>query len=257
VSRFAHIPVLLYHGVCDVPLPGLRRWTLAPATFDQHLAAIAASGRTPLTMSALADGLAGRALLPESPVAITFDDGFADTLTALDAVLERGLAATVYVQTGRVGREDWLSARGLRAVAALGPRIEVGAHTICHQRVDELSGAALEREVAGSRRALEEILGAPVAGFAYPHGAHDRRSRDAVVAAGYTHAAAVKNALSHPHDDPFAIARWTVEAGTTPARIAEVLAGEGVRVATPGVRVATTAYRGLRRLRRRLAGGRA
>jgi peptidoglycan/xylan/chitin deacetylase (PgdA/CDA1 family) len=257
VSRLAHIPVLLYHSVREVPLPGLQRWTLSPAEFQQHLAAVAASGRTSVTMSALADGLAGRAVLPEAPVAITFDDGFDDTLPALKVVLEHGLAATAYVQTGRVGSAGWLNEHEVEAVGALGPRIEVGAHTIDHQRVDELSGAALEREVAGSKRALEDILGVPVGGFAYPHGAHDPRSRDAVIAAGYTHAAAVKNALSHPGDDPFAIARWTVEGGTTPGRIVEVLAGDGVGVASRPDRITTTAYRGVRRLRRRLTGGRA
>ncbi len=108
----------------------------------------------------------------------------------------------------------------MRALDGLGDAVEVGAHTIGHPRLDELAGAALHREIAGSKAALEDVLGHPVAGFAYPHGAHDQRSRAAVIAAGYTHAAAVKDALSHPGDDPFAIARWTVTAdvgATSPA----------------------------------------
>jgi hypothetical protein len=103
-----------------------------------------------------------------------------------------------------------------------------------------------------SRTELEEITGSPVLSFSYPHGAYDRRARVAVVAAGYRSAAAVKNAVSHLGDDPFAIARWTVTAGTPAARIADVLEGRGVPRAWRGERLRTRGYRVARRQRRRL-----
>jgi hypothetical protein len=87
---------------------------------------------------------------------------------------------------------------------------------------------------------------------AYPHGAFDRRARGLVVAAGYTSAAAVKNALSHPSDDPFAIARWTVRSTTTAADLAAVLNGTGAPRAWHGQRVRTRAFRVVRRARRTL-----
>lgn len=250
------IPVLLYHGVRDAPVDGLQRWTLSSAAFAEHVDVLAASGRTPLTMSRLAACLHGEADLPAEPMAITFDDGWDDTLPAVAALAERGLPSTTYIQTGRVGATDCLDAAGVRALDDLGDAVEVGAHTIDHPRLDELAGAALEREIAGSKAALEDLLGHPVAGFAYPHGAHDQRSRAAVIAAGYTHAAAVKDALSHPGDDPFAIARWTVTADVGATRLREVLAGDGVPTARAGERPRTVAYRTVRRLRRRLTGAR-
>ena len=255
----AHAPVLLYHGVRDRPVAGLERWTLSRAAFAAHVEAIVASGRTPLTMSALAACLRGDAgaALPERPVAITFDDGWADTRDAVELLAARGIASTTYVQTGRLGGADWLDAAGVRALDALGDGVEIGAHTVDHPRLDELSGVPLAREVAGSKAHLEDVLGHPVAGLAYPHGAHDARSRAAVVAAGFTHAAAVKDALSHPGDDPFAIARWTVTDGVGPERLLAVLDGDGARVVRAGDRPRTVAYRTARRLRRRLTGARA
>lgn len=252
-----HIPVLLYHGVRDVPVAGLQRWTLSPAAFAEHVDVLAGSGRTPMTMSQLAACLRGEADLPADPMAITFDDGWDDTLPAVAALAERGLPSTTYIQTGRLGAADFLDANGVRALDGLGDAVELGAHTIDHPRLDELAGAALDREIAGSKTVLEELLGHPVAGFAYPHGAHDRRSRAAVIAAGYTHAAAVKDALSHPGDDPFAIGRWTVTAGVGAAGLRAVLAGDGVPPARAGDRPRTVAYRAVRRLRRRLTGARA
>jgi hypothetical protein len=89
--------------------------------------------------------------------------------------------------------------------------------------------------------------------FAYPHGAYDRRARQAVIQAGYRSAAAVKNAVSHASDDPFAIARWTVTRGTPVSRIAEVLEGDGVPRAWANERLRTRAFRTVRRERRRIA----
>ncbi|HET6508684.1 MAG TPA: polysaccharide deacetylase family protein [Baekduia sp.] len=226
----AHVPVLLYHGVRDRPVPGLERWTVTPAAFGAHVAAIAASGRTPLTMSALAAALKGAAPLPEAPMAITFDDGWADTRPAVERLAARGIASTTYVQTGRLGEDDRLDRAGVRALDALGEAAEVGAHSVDHARLDGLTGIPLEREVAGSKAYLEELLGHAVEGFAYPYGAHDARSRAAVVAAGFEHAAAAKGALSHAGDDPYAIARWTVTADTTADQLALVLDGDEVPV---------------------------
>jgi peptidoglycan/xylan/chitin deacetylase (PgdA/CDA1 family) len=201
----------------------------------------------------LADALRGRRSLPERPVAITFDDGFADTHDAVKALLRRGLSSTVYVTTGMVGRADRLSRSDLAALSRL-PGVELGAHAVRHRRLDELDDRELADEIRTSKAALEELAQRAVLSFAYPHGAYDRRVRDAVIAAGYRSAAAVKNAASHPGDDPFAIARWTVTAGTRASRIAEVLEGEGIPPAWGPERLRTRGYRAARRQRRRLVG---
>ena len=247
----AVIPILVYHSVRDDALPGLSRWTVSGARFGAHLAAIVASGRTPLTVSEIAEGLRGRRPLPERPVGVTFDDGYDDNRRALERLLEHGLTATLYVTTGAVGRAQRLAAADVRALAAAGG-IEVGAHGVGHQRLDELGPAALDRELGESRAALEACTGARVRSFAYPHGDHDRRTRAKVIAHGYESAAAVKNALSHPADDPFAIARWLVEARAPAQRVAEVLEGRGLPHAWSRERLRTRGYRTVRRLRRRL-----
>jgi len=243
------VPVLVYHAIDVVPLAGLERWTTPPPEFEQHLEVIAASGRVPLTISELADCLRGERRLERDAVAVTFDDGYADTHDAVLELLQRNISSTVYVTTGTIGSPGMLSAAQLEQLAGL-DGVEVGAHSVTHPHLDELSGARLDEEVAGSKRALESLLGAPVASFAYPHGAHDRRSRAAVVRAGYDSAAAVKNAISHLDDDPFAIARWTVTAGTPAQRLAGVLRGEEVPVAWSRERMRTRGYRAARRSRR-------
>lgn len=245
------IPVLLYHSVADDPSPGDRH-TVSRSCFEAHLDAISAAGRAGIGITELAEALRGIRPLPDRPVAVTFDDGFADTYDAVEALLDRGLSPTVYVTSDEVGRAGRLTATQVAALPRL-PAVELGAHAVRHRRLDELDDSELEAEVRDSRAMLEELTQRPVLSFAYPHGAYDRRTRDAVGAAGYRSAAAVKNASSHLADDPFAIARWTVTAGTPASRIAEVLEGRGIPRAWGAERLRTRGYRAARRHRRRLA----
>jgi peptidoglycan/xylan/chitin deacetylase (PgdA/CDA1 family) len=245
------IPVLLYHSVNDQATARNRQWTVSPQSFASHLDAVAASGRSAMTVTEIADGLRRERPLPARPVGITFDDGFADSYEALRALLGRGLAATMYVTTSEIGAHDRLSALQLAELAGMAS-VELGAHAVRHRRLDELLDRELTSEVRESKTRLEDMVQSRIDSFAYPHGAHDGRVRAAVAAAGYRSAAAVKNVLSHDRDDPFAVARWTVTAGTSAARVAEVLEGERVARAWAGERLRTRAYRAARRSRRQL-----
>ena len=246
-----NVPVLVYHGVAARPPAGLERWTVSPRQFEQHMEVIEASGRVPLTIGELARCLRGERRMDRDAVAITFDDGYADTGDAVHGLLRRNISSTVYVATGWLGAAGMLSGTDVEQLGAL-DGVQIGSHTITHPHLDELSPARMDEEIAGSRRALHALIGVEVDSFAYPHGAYDRRVRAAVAGAGYRSAAAVKNAMSHLADDPFAIARVTVVAGTSPERLAGILRGEDVPIAWRRERVRTRAFRTLRRARRQL-----
>jgi peptidoglycan/xylan/chitin deacetylase (PgdA/CDA1 family) len=180
---------------------------------------------------------------------VTFDDGYGDFLDAAELLAAAGLPATLYMTTGQVGAARMLTRQQLQS---LGGSVEVGAHSRTHPRLDELAPGRLRDEVQGSKADLEDLRQQPTHSFAYPHGDHDRQVRQAVVDAGFDSAATVKNAFSHDRDDPFAIARITVTAGTTEERIGQLLQGRGAPAAWTGERRRTRAYRSYRRVRRRL-----
>jgi peptidoglycan/xylan/chitin deacetylase (PgdA/CDA1 family) len=182
---------------------------------------------------------------------VTFDDGFADVRPAVEHLLGVGLAATVFVTSGWIGKSTRLTRSGLRDLAGL-EHVEVGAHSVTHARLDELGSRRAAAEISGSKAAIEDILQAPVEVFAYPHGAYDRHVRGAVERAGFRAGAAVKNALSHSGDDPYALARLTIGDSTGATRIEALLAGAGAPLAHRRQRVQTRGYRSLRRLARRL-----
>lgn len=58
--------------------------------------------------------------------------------------------------------------------------VEIGAHTITHPVLSVCPSDAARKEVAGSRRALERILGRPVTSFAFPYGGPEDFSSETV-----------------------------------------------------------------------------
>ncbi|HEX2704028.1 MAG TPA: polysaccharide deacetylase family protein, partial [Solirubrobacteraceae bacterium] len=122
------VPIFVYHSVSDVPAAGQEAFTVTPASFDEHVAAIAASGRVALTISEFARALRGERALPAAAVAVTFDDGFADTLAAVETLRARGLTSTVYITSSRLDSASGISSDAAREIAASGA--EIGCHTV-------------------------------------------------------------------------------------------------------------------------------
>jgi peptidoglycan/xylan/chitin deacetylase (PgdA/CDA1 family) len=98
-----HGLVLLYHRIAE---PGVDPWRLrvTPEHFDAHLRVLLQYA----DIVPLAE-LPQRLTAPPArrvPVAITFDDGYADNAEAALQLLQRhGIPATVFVSTGWIGRQ--------------------------------------------------------------------------------------------------------------------------------------------------------
>jgi peptidoglycan/xylan/chitin deacetylase (PgdA/CDA1 family) len=255
------IPIFLYHSVSRDPEPWIAPYSITPETFTRHVEMISDSGMTALTVSQLCDALTGRSALPERPVVITFDDGFADFAYAAQVLSKKELPSTLYVTTGALRGKttfpypnmaippapmlDWRQLSGL-----VDMKVEIGAHSHTHPQLDVLPKRTATEEVTVSKEMLEDELGQQVSSFAYPHGFHSARTREIVRLAGFSSASAVMNALSSNRDHAFSLARLTVHATTTTEQFAEWLNGRGARIAPYPERAATIAWRMYRRARR-------
>ncbi len=122
--------------------------------------------------------------LPASGVQLAFDDGNAsDARHALPALLERERRARFFPLVGRIDAEGYLRRQDIARLASAGMRI--GSHGVHHRDWRTLTEHELHDELAGSRRALGEIVGAEVVEAACPFGSYDRRVLRALRAAGY------------------------------------------------------------------------
>lgn len=259
MTRPATVPVLLYHSVAAGASAEHRGWITAPDVFADHIAFLHDEGYRALTVTEYAAKLTDPGFEPDAKtVVITFDDGFADfTEHALPVLSGHGLTATMYVVTGCVGSTStWLERVGegdrpmmswvdLEALVAAG--IEVGAHTHSHPQLDIINRSTAWEEIRRSRGVLEDRLGREVPSFAYPFGFHGPKVRALVQRAGFRSACAVKDAMSGPGDDPYAIARVIVAGNTPVATLADLVTGRGRPLAWRGERTSTRAFRVARR----------
>lgn len=170
-------PVVLFHRVDDEyagnPISCTTR------EFDRYCAFFARYFEV-VSLSALAeavqrgDDLSGK-------LAITFDDGYSDNVSAAATLKAYGLNACFFVATGYIGtardgwwdleqgcRSRWMSWTDVAQLHEWG--FELGAHTENHVDLGRIEGVAARREIEGSRTALEQVTGRPVQHFSYPYG---------------------------------------------------------------------------------------
>jgi peptidoglycan/xylan/chitin deacetylase (PgdA/CDA1 family) len=244
------VPILMYHSISARPPAATAPLAVHPAAFADQMAWLRDHGFTPLTLSGL-----DRAL-PERPVVITFDDGYADFHeVALPILARHGFPATVFVTTGWVddagaeaaGRplDRMLAWRQIEEAAAAG--VEFGGHSHSHPQLDQLPRPRLRDELERNKGILEERLGAPVTAMAYPFGYSSARVRREVRGAGYTTACAVANDLSDGGHDALALPRLTIRAATSLTAFGRAAAGRGVPLLYLRDRVLTKGYAMVRR----------
>ena len=231
------IPILMYHSVSDPERANQQLWPFAvsPRLFDEHMKYLYEHDYASLTVTQLITMLYhDRQSLPERPVVVTFDDGFADFFVNALPVLKRyNLVATLYIPTAFVGSTSrWLWREKEAAHAILtwdqiveinAQGIECGGHSHTHPQLDLLPLSAARREIWQNKELLEQRLGQRIASFAYPHGYHSVALQRIVEEAGYTSACAVKYEMSVESTNPFSLARLGINADTDVDALAALL----------------------------------
>jgi peptidoglycan/xylan/chitin deacetylase (PgdA/CDA1 family) len=191
---------LLYHSI-GRPLTGdPYGLALSAEIFDEQMSRL----RMPIVF--------GPTRARDVGIAVTFDDGFRDTLRAAAPILQKWkIPATVFVTSGLVGKEPYLSMAELKELASLSG-ITIGAHGADHRPLTALSDADLADELSFSRKRLEDWIGRPVKALSYPHGDVDRRVREAAQKAGYEIGGCSRYGLNDPSRDPLLLCRTEITA---------------------------------------------
>jgi peptidoglycan/xylan/chitin deacetylase (PgdA/CDA1 family) len=218
LSTTTLVPVLLYHRVTADPHPELADYAVSPAMFERQLAWLQRHGYRSLRLGDLhrtwyGDGvreIAGR------PVAITFDDAFADFHDHAWPLLRKyGFDATVFVPVDHVGgTAAWDGDAGTAALMTWEQiqelsraGVDFGSHGCGHKLLTKLSDEAALDEAVRSRTILEEKLSKTIEGLAYPWNQAKAREQKLVRRAGYRYALGRLRGEDPDLDNPFYIPR--------------------------------------------------
>lgn len=211
------IPVLVYHHIAAVDrnVP-FRSLFVHPKRFASQMRWLKRLGYQGLSMRDAWPYIKGEKT--GKIVVITFDDGFLNVLENAAPVLQEcGFTATNYFVANQIGgsniwdaaigipKVDCMSVSQMREWANLGQ--EVGAHTLDHVNLNEVSDDEARRQIAGSKTKLEDMLGLEVPHFCYPYGAHKPVHGAMAEEAGFLSGVSTMPGQTRLGVDPFEIPR--------------------------------------------------
>lgn len=217
----------MYHRIASLPAgTTVPNHYVHPARFRRHVAALARSGYSGVTLAQVSAAFDGSADLPRKPVVFSFDDGYAHWSEAVVPVLAaQGWPGTLFIVSGLLGghnewdnrngdvREPLMTAEAVVAAAQAG--MEIGGHSVTHAKLPTLDDTALEAELAGCKATLEALTGRETPYFCYPYGAVDQRVRDAAERVGYRGATTVAKGLNDKETDRMLWRRINVRRDTS------------------------------------------
>jgi peptidoglycan/xylan/chitin deacetylase (PgdA/CDA1 family) len=208
-------PIIYYHRVSPDADPDTG---VTPEVFDRQMGFLKGIGFLGVPLKTILSDVPSTA---SRRIAITFDDGYSDNLEWAAPILEKyGFRATIFCISGKPGRlSDWdkdprwvghplLDIKQMRELDQLG--FEIGSHTRTHPDLSKLSDRAVEEELIGSRKELEDMLGRSVETFCYPYGRFSPTSPLIAKKAGYRAARTTKRMVPGRVEDRFLLPARTI-----------------------------------------------
>lgn len=162
--------------------------SVTPAEFERQILWLSRHGYSAIRPSDWHAWVFKGRPLPDKPVLIAFDGGYADVAKFALPVLERyGFSAAVYIVTQLIGKtSEWDSDLGSTPRPLMTTEqilywqargFEFGSNSRTHPDLTTLNDNKLEMEIVGSKDELSEILDRPIYSFAYPFNRFDDRVR--------------------------------------------------------------------------------
>ena len=205
------IPTLMYHKIGDSPKGSrLAKLWVTAEDFRRQMRYLKEHVYTTLTFSQLRAAEENKRPMPDKPVLVTFDDGYANNYELAYPILkELGLKGNIFLVYETIDSHNswhnpdsepwipmltWAQTREMQDSGV----IEMGSHTMSHKNLPTLALEDTRWQVVESKKRLEEKLGQEMVAFAYPYGAgaYVPEVRQAALEAGYRYDFGIKQGIS-------------------------------------------------------------
>lgn len=160
--------ILTYHRIADIQNCEANRkvpfYDIAFSVFSQQLDLIKS-----LRLGSKINS--GVLLQGQIKLMLTFDDGTEDHIEIARLLKDCQIPAVFFVSSGKLGWPGYLSREEVLEISRMGHYI--GSHTVTHPILTSLSEPEMQKEIAGSKEQLEEIIGQKILWFAPPGGIYN------------------------------------------------------------------------------------
>jgi peptidoglycan/xylan/chitin deacetylase (PgdA/CDA1 family) len=209
----------MYHYISVPPADAdtyRRDLSVTPENLDAQLAWLRENGYTAITLQHLLYHLTLGWPLPEKPIILTFDDGYADAYANAFPILQKyGFVGTFFIITDRITFGDPNYATWDQIVEMHNAGMDIQSHTRTHPDLRGLSEAQLLWQILGSKEAIEARTNKQVHFFCYPSGKYDANAIRALQQYGYWAAVTTEYGATHSLDNLFTLKRIRIRATDT------------------------------------------
>lgn len=208
ISDRVRVPILVYHSVrphIAEESAYQEMYDITPEILQKHLIYLQENGYHAISFNALADYFEKNIPLPEKPVILTFDDGWKNQYEYAFPLLKKfHTTATFFVYTNAMGLRHYFSWDDVDEMHRAGMSIE--AHTKTHPYLIKITDPEeRKREIAGSKKILEEELGTEITSMAYPFGQYDDASIEEVKSSGFRTARSLRGGVMQSENEQYVL----------------------------------------------------
>jgi peptidoglycan/xylan/chitin deacetylase (PgdA/CDA1 family) len=188
-GQISDIPILTYHKITARREVGIN--TVHPRKFEAQMLYLKDAGYTAITFNDIKINN-----IPDKPVIITFDDGYASVYeNALPILYSLNFRAVVFIISGFIGKENTWDANlaGIRFSHLHSSQIqelfqeglEIGSHGVTHRALTYLPLDEINLELSNSHEHLSNLLHDSISSIAYPFGIQNKTIQNLAKDAGY------------------------------------------------------------------------
>lgn len=201
------IPILMYHSISD---NDPNNTLLVPINqFEEQVKWLREEGFTPMLLDDVVQAF-NTGKVPERPVAITFDDGYADNYTEAYRILkEYNMKATFFIITNYIDADGWyMNSNMLKEMSNNGMGIE--NHTSIHIEFTNISREDKALIIKDGMNELKEMVGVESNFVCYPVGKYDDETIEVEKELGIKAAVTTENGVTSLSDGLYSLKRLRI-----------------------------------------------
>lgn len=203
-KSLVRIPILMYHSISD---SDINNSLLVPVKqFEEEVKWLKENGFTPMLLEDVVKAYE-TGYVPKRPVAITFDDGYADNYSDAYRILkENNMKGTFFIITNNTDIDSYyMNSSMLKEMSENGMGIE--NHTSRHIEFTNISREDKIAIIEEGRKALKEKIGVDSNFICYPVGKYDEETIEVEKELGVKAAVTTEYGISSASDGLYSLKR--------------------------------------------------